>query len=500
MEPHGSSGTKAEAERWLLIAEKLLAGRDLVGSKTFAIRARDAEPRLEAAEQILAVADTLIAGEKRIDCGDRDWYAVLQLPHLADDPDLVAAHYRRLAVLLNPHRNRLSFADHAMKLVSDAWSVLSNPSKKSLYDNELVLLSNLVQEPQEQEQPQNAPRKSPRNVSNHNNKSRNVEEESEIPNNHDVNSTNNHDVNSTFWTACPYCYSMYEYTGIYVDCSLRCQNCQRAFHGTKILEPPPIVEGKEMYFCCWGFYPLGVSSSKSDKNKGGVSSWSPFSPMFSGPQLERRDEVEDNVNVAGQMNVNNAGKNSEPRIYIDDQDVYVEISESDGESDDDWGSTRPKKKTKTAKEKSSTGKNVKKPQAEKVKNVKVGSGNDLQGGYVMQEFMGAPNVLNAEASRKVAANNPKKFPKQWGRLDLNVEFSNEVEESAPGMSRVNAPGLSRGIAPGMTRGIAPGMNRGNAPGMGRGNGAGNGEEDGIEGIGFFEGLDEFLSSLPILKS
>ena len=189
METHGSSGTRAEAERWLLIAEKLLAGRDLVGSKTFAIRARDAEPLLEAAEQILAVADTLIAGEKRIDGGDRDWYAVLQLPHLADDPDLVAAHYRRLAVLLNPHRNRLSFADHAMKLVSDAWSVLSNPSKKSLYDNELVLLSNLVQE---QEQLQNAPRKSPRNVSNHNNKGRNVEEESDIPNNQDVNSTNNH--------------------------------------------------------------------------------------------------------------------------------------------------------------------------------------------------------------------------------------------------------------------------------------------------------------------
>lgn len=65
-----------------------------------------------------------------------------------------------------------------------------------------------------------------------------------------------------------------------------------------------------------------------------------------------------------------------------------------------------------------------------------------------------------------------------------MEFSNEVEEPAPGMSRLNAPG----------------MGRGNAMGMIRGNGAGNGEEEGMEGIGFFEGLDEFLSSLPILKS
>ena len=51
-----------------------------------------------------------------------------------------------------------------------------------------------------------------------------------------------------------------------------------------------------------------------------------------------------------------------------------------------------------------------------------------------------------------------------GKLDLNVEFSNEVEE----------------------------------PVHGAGEGNGN-AEDNIEGIGFFEGLDEFLSSLPILN-
>ncbi|CAL5358274.1 hypothetical protein CsSME_00048117 [Camellia sinensis var. sinensis] len=495
MEPYGSN--RAEVGRWLGIAEKLLAGGDLVGSKTFAIRARDSDPSsLDAADQILAVVDTLIAGEKRIN-NQHDWYAILELARYTRDPDIIAAQYRRLAILLNPHRNRLAFADQAFKLVSDAWSVLSNPPKKTLYDNELVLYSKLDSAigreqqqhhdeqsdhhfeqptPQAQQQQQHAAsRKSPR--TRNSNKDKNVAEESEI------DDDNNDEECSTFWTACPYCYNMYEFPGVYEECSLRCMNCHRAFHGTKIFAPPPIIEGKEAYFCCWGFYPLGISMSKLDKNKGGVSSWNPFSPIFASPQLaDRRNEPEDNVNAAEQSNVNvGVQKNvnprkgaSAPRIYIDDQDVYVEISESGEESGDEWSGARQKKKAKNAKGKSSTAKNVKKPQGDKAKTVRgVTGGDNLQGGYVTQQFMGTPNVPNAETSRKAAVNSAKKqtgkAPKEWGRLDLNVEFSNEVEEPAPGMSHAH------------------------------GHRAAHGEEDGIEGIGFFEGLDEFLSSLPILK-
>ena len=60
----------------------------------------------------------------------------------------------------------------------------------------------------------------------------------------------------------------------------------------------------------------------------------------------------------------------------------------------------------------------------------------------------------------------KKAAKYLGKLDLNVMFGNKVDEAAPGPSQRN--------------------------------GSGN-EEDNIEGIGFFEGLDEFLSTLPILS-
>ncbi|KAL2495910.1 Chaperone DnaJ-domain superfamily protein [Forsythia ovata] len=131
--------TRAEALRWLTIAEKLLSKRDLMGSKSFATRARDSDQTLLPADQILAVADTLLSGDRRIGNNLQDWYSILQVsPHQGRDSELVAPQYRRLALLLNPHKNKFPFADQAFRLVLDAWTVLSNPSKKSLFDKELA--------------------------------------------------------------------------------------------------------------------------------------------------------------------------------------------------------------------------------------------------------------------------------------------------------------------------------------------------------------------------
>ncbi|KAE9446975.1 hypothetical protein C3L33_21118, partial [Rhododendron williamsianum] len=529
--PSGGGGSRAEAERWLVIAEKLLAGRDLVGSRTFAIRARESDPTLDVSDQILAVAETLIAGEKRI--GNLyDWYAILQLPHQTADLGLIATHYRQLAILLNPHRNRLPFADEAFKLVYDAWSVLLNPTEKSMYDNELIMFAKYgpaalgqrggqephfehqfqhygqqplqqqqqmqapplqpqqppLQPPQQQQQfqapPQPQPkqqqqqkkqqqvqqqhdsRPSPKKVVERSVTEGSVTEGSGLVNNEEDSST-------TFWTACPYCYNMYEYPRVYEDCSLRCQNCQRAFHGAKIVPPSPVVEGGESYFCCWGFFPLGVSMSGLEKDKGGVPNWTPFSPMFTCPQFSVDNKAKRKASVQ-----------KGPWIYIDDDDAWLDSEEPSEDSDEDWRNRRAialKKKSKKRKGKGKRSTSRRGPSGSRksqrvlAKKVEEGvvSGEDLEGGPVMQEeaSMGAPMVPNGETIKKVAASSAKKqvgrVAKERGKLDLNVEFSNEVEEPPPGMTERNK--------------------------------AGNGEEDGIEGIGFFEGLDEFLSSLPILN-
>lgn len=460
------SKNRSESERWLSIAEKLLAARDLIGSKTFAIRARESDPKFELADQILAVVDTLLAGEIRIN-NQHDWYAVLQVGRQINDSELVATQYRRLALLLNPVKNKFPLVDEALKLLSDGWSMLSNPSKKWLYDNELSMHSQIQQ-----------------NVTNKNDKdsSRQGFAGKSTP--------------ASFWTACPYCYNLYEYPSVYEECTLRCQNCSRAFHAIMVPSPPPVIEGEDAYFCSWGFFPLGFESRNAASG-----SWTPFSAMFTCPTRSRprpddvyvqeeNRQVKQNVpteeknhphsvlgkHVLGRKNVNvsvnlNVWSRPKPRpkpkvVILDDNGEIIQGSESSEDSEDEWGSPRKKKKAKNIKRKSSNGKNTRKTQGDKVnhkgnQNVEtVTNESSSMGGETNKD-----GVAAASASSKKKQTG--KTAKDLGKLDLNVEFSNELEEPAPGMSE--------------------------------GNGTGNGEDDNIEGIGFFEGLDEFLSSLPILS-
>ncbi|CAI9770281.1 unnamed protein product [Fraxinus pennsylvanica] len=589
--------TSAEVLRLLTIAEELLWKRDLMRSKSFATRARDSDPTLLPADQILAVTDTLLSGDRRIGNNLQDWYSILQVsPHQGRDMEVVASQYRRLALLLNPLKNKFAFADQAFRLVLEAWTVLSNPLKKSLYDKELAfymqphlqpqtdlfnpllvpqehlsiptLQQNLIffgdnsagsmshpshaqpqphvhggssssathfpqvlvhaqlvdpvtagsirehaskhqpqnfinfssgtnmvfgsgsgsesaQEPVNKQQLQNytcftgnVPSVSGSNLNVHANE--NVqeervdepevkrmdepeveedeeEEEEEVEEEERVDIPSN-DSGSTFWTACPYCYHMYEYPGVYAECTLRCQNCRRAFQGVVIPSPSPIVNGQESYFYCWGFLPLGVSMENMEKNRGLTSTWNPFSPMFTCPQMGNGNYVD----KKGER------KASAPRVYVEDDEVYVELSDS-SESNADWQGDRPKKKNKVmnvqGKSASETPKkatigNIKK------RRVKEKNGNaedeivPPQGSEMLNKSVGKSSKKGG------AAGNARKT--QFEKLDLNVEFSNEVEEPAPSMNQENGPV--------------------------------RGEDDNIEGIGFFEGLDEFLSSLPILNA
>jgi hypothetical protein len=221
---------KNEAERLLGVAEKLLQQRDLNGCKEFAILAQEAEPLLEGSDQILAICDVLIAAEKRINNNHRDWYSILQLDRRSDDLDFIKKQYRRLALLLHPDKNKFAFADHAFKLVSDAWAILSDVARKSHFDKEHNLFNKV-------------------DLSNPNS--------SKLPVRR--GSSNGPDSRSaTFWTACPYCYLLCEYPRVYENCCLRCEKCRKAFHAVWVQSLPPMVPGREAYYCCWGFFPVRV--------------------------------------------------------------------------------------------------------------------------------------------------------------------------------------------------------------------------------------------------
>ncbi|KAJ6733764.1 hypothetical protein OIU74_005535 [Salix koriyanagi] len=141
--------------------------------------------------------------------------------------------------------------------------------------------------------------------------------------------------------------------------------------------------------------------------------------------------------------VDSGGKmyNKPKQKVINKDDVYIDISdpsEDESDSGDAWGGNMRKKDAGAWRG--------------NIQNV------DSDGrGSVPEEVMGKGEGI----ARK------KKAAKDLGKLDLNVMFGNKVDEAAPGPSQRN--------------------------------GSGNEEEDNIDGIGFFEGLDEFLSTLPILS-
>ncbi|GAB2271436.1 hypothetical protein Dimus_006273 [Dionaea muscipula] len=155
-----AAANMAEAERLLGIAEKLLHNRDLTGSREFAVLAQETEPLLEGSDQILAISDVLIAGDRRVN-NQFDWYSIIGVERRSDNPDLIKKSYRRLALLLHPDKNKFPLSDAAFKLVADAWAVLSDPLKKSRYDAELTLFSRVDLGPKPPPQPQPQPQPSP---------------------------------------------------------------------------------------------------------------------------------------------------------------------------------------------------------------------------------------------------------------------------------------------------------------------------------------------------
>ncbi|MBA0837113.1 hypothetical protein Goarm_009293 [Gossypium armourianum] len=277
------NGNRAEAVRLLGIAEKLLQNRDFNGSRDFAILAQETEPLLDGSDQILAIADVILAGEKRIN-NHQDWYSILQIDGRSEDNDLIKKQYRRLALLLHPDKNKSPFADHAFQLVADAWAVLSNSSKKSLYDKELSLFTRIDLSSGGGDRSNQAGKLPVTRKG-----------QSRTPNPKTPNE-NQRSRMATFWTACPYCYRLFEYPRAYESCCLRCQNCEKAFHAVDIPTLPPLVPGKEAYYCCWAFFPLGfVSGSPESEGKAstGFPNWmQPTFPAVPPHESERNGGIE----------------------------------------------------------------------------------------------------------------------------------------------------------------------------------------------------------------
>lgn len=315
---------RVEAERLLGIAEKLLQVRDLNGSKEFAVLAQETEPLLEGSDQILAVVEVLLASEKRLNNQHHDWYGILQVELRCDDLGAIRRQYRRLALLLHPDKNKFPMADQAFRLVAHAWAVLSDPSKKSLYDKDLTTVFSRVdltsQQPQQQQHVKLPVRRTTRHSANDDAVVDNGGSSSSPPPPPPSSSHQQQRMRlQSFWTACPYCYALFEYPRVYEDCCLRCQKCRKAFHASMIPTMPPLVPGQDAYYCCWGFFPLGYvfggSSENGAKGTAGFPNWMP--PFFQNPPPQQHHHQD------------SGGRRTKGGS---DGDVVVDIPDDDGPS------------------------------------------------------------------------------------------------------------------------------------------------------------------------
>ncbi|KAK4792743.1 hypothetical protein SAY86_023178 [Trapa natans] len=190
---------KDEALKAKEIAEKRFADRDFSGAKSYALKAKTLWPELDGISQMVATFEVYTASALRVN-GEIDHYSILGLKPAADK-HAVKRQYRKLAVLLHPDKNKCVGADGAFKLVSDAWTLLSDSSRRSFYD----LKRNFV------------PQTNPSAV------------HASAVSGNSFNTSASQGKLDTFWTVCTSCKVQYEYLRKYVNKRLSCKNCRGIF-------------------------------------------------------------------------------------------------------------------------------------------------------------------------------------------------------------------------------------------------------------------------------
>ncbi|KAL7128564.1 hypothetical protein ABFS83_13G004200 [Erythranthe nasuta] len=168
-----------EAVRAKAFAEKQFVEKNFVAAKDYALKAQMLCPELEGISQMVATFGVYMASEAKIN-GELDFYLILGVDSSVDKSKL-KRQYKKLAVMLHPDKNRTIGADGAFRLVSEAWTLLSDSAKRRSYDQRRNLFPP------------------------------------------------SHGRLDTFWTVCTSCHVQYEYLRKYVNKRLSCKNCRGVF-------------------------------------------------------------------------------------------------------------------------------------------------------------------------------------------------------------------------------------------------------------------------------
>ncbi|XP_055820237.1 uncharacterized protein LOC129889110 [Solanum dulcamara] len=210
---------KDEALRAKELAEKKMQSNDFLGAQKVALKAERLYPQLENISQLLAVCNVHCSAQSSTVGSEKDWYGILQIDIMADEVT-IKKQYRRLALVLHPDKNKFPGAEAAFKLIGESNMVLSDPTKRALYDSKYRVLSKGAA----------AKRQVNRNPSTRQNNSPNgFGTQSSNLNNIQKTQTTSSAMPETFWTGCPFCNIRYQYYKSFVNRALRCQKCSKPF-------------------------------------------------------------------------------------------------------------------------------------------------------------------------------------------------------------------------------------------------------------------------------
>ncbi|XVE85349.1 hypothetical protein DITRI_Ditri17bG0083900 [Diplodiscus trichospermus] len=269
---------KDEATRAKELAEKKFIAKDIRGARKFALKAQNLYPGLEGISQMIATLDVYISAENKVN-GEADWYAILGVNPLADD-DGVRKQYRKLALMLHPDKNKSVGADGAFKLISEAWSLLSDKAKRVAYDKKR---GGKVMQKVSTHSGGSAASKEANgfcNISKTTNSSAKTSKnntraaQSSMPAARSSNpagqsskpASSHKPKSNTFWTVCHRCKMQYEYLRVYLNHNLLCPNCHEPFLAVET--PPPTTSTPTP----WNFSQQRRNSNSQAGNKSSSNS------------------------------------------------------------------------------------------------------------------------------------------------------------------------------------------------------------------------------------
>ncbi|KAL4361953.1 hypothetical protein GQ457_04G008830 [Hibiscus cannabinus] len=235
-----------ETTRAKELAEKKFTSKDIKGAKKFALKAQNLYLGLEGIPQMIATLDVYLSGQNEIN-GEPDWYATLGVNRLAND-ETVRKQYRKLALMLHPDKNKSIGAEGAFKLISEAWSLLSDKTRRVAYDNRRGgKVTQTVPPPSGNSKASKAANgfynaaktstssvKTSKGSNPHGGQASTPSDRSSNTDGQSTNPASFHKPKpNTFWTICHRCKVHYEYLRVYPNHNLLCPNCHEPFLAVK---------------------------------------------------------------------------------------------------------------------------------------------------------------------------------------------------------------------------------------------------------------------------